>query len=356
MTATVEAEMSIPAVPHRPRRWAIAVAVLSGLLLASGGLIAGLAIDGSGSPTTTAPKADGSSVTLGTVESVEPVAAVAAALSPSVVQIERADGVGSGFVYDASGLILTAAHVVDGVSSVTVVLPDGERVDGTVIGADQGYDVAVVRIEADGLVAAPLALGSDLAVGQTAIALGSPFGLEGSVTSGVISAVGRNVAGSDGRVRTVIQTDAPINPGNSGGPLADREGRVIGINDFIFSPSGGNAGVGFATPIGIAHEVAARLVAGETIGTGFLGVAGTAPESGIAGALITEVVPGSPAESAGIAVGDLVIEIDGEQVRSMEDLAAVVQQHEPGATLQLTIVHGSTSREVSVILVERPAA
>ena len=301
---------------------------------------------------TTTTSAVATSVTMPAGE--EPIAAVARSLMPSVVQIESSAGVGAGFVYDSAGYVLTAAHVVEGYSQVSVVLADGTRTDGTVVGFDSGTDVGVVKVDVPNLVVAPLAVDVQLEVGQTAIALGSPFGLEQTVTAGVISAIDRSIQAPDGRVRTVLQTDAAINSGNSGGPLADRQGRVIGINDFIVSPSGGNDGVGFAIPITTAKDIADRLVAGETIGTGFLGVTGTDPQSGAPGALITDVVVGSPADQGGMQANDLVVSIDGRQVRSMDDLAADIQAAAPGTEVSIGVRRGGQALTLQVVLGSRP--
>jgi len=348
-----------PAPPrHAERRLWLAVAFL--IALGTFGAGFGIAhLSGSGDALTsttvasaTSTAAASTAVTLPVGD--EPVAAVARSLSPSVVQIETGSGVGAGFIYDSEGHILTAAHVVEGYGEVTVVLADGTRTGGTVVGYDSGTDVGVVQVDAPGLVPAPLAVGIPLEVGQTAIALGSPFGLDQTVTAGVISAVDRSVQAPDGHVRSVLQTDAAINPGNSGGPLADREGRVIGINDFIVSPSGGNDGVGFAIPITMAKGVADQLVAGETIGTGFLGVVGTDPQTGAPGALITEVLADSPAATGGLLVDDLVVSIDGRPIRSMDDLAAAVQATQPGTEMSLGVQRGDQALTLTVVVGSRP--
>jgi putative serine protease PepD len=281
----------------------------------------------------------------------EPVASVAKALLPSVVQLETGSGVGSGVVYDPDGLVLTAAHVVEGASEVTVRLADGARIRGEVVGADEATDVAVVRVARTGLDAAALAVDSPVRVGQLAVAIGSPFGLEGTVTSGVVSAVGRSVVMGDGEsVASMIQTDAPINPGNSGGALADRRGRVIGINDSIRTPTGANAGVGFAIPIDTAASVAEDLLRGREPSIGFLGVSGSEPVSGPGGALVTEVHPGTPAASAGLQQGDLITEFDGRRIESMLELAAAVRSTSPGTrvTLEVRRSGASISTQVSV--------
>lgn len=283
-------------------------------------------------------------------EGEEPVAAVAAALLPTVVQLQTEAGLGSGVVYDESGLILTAAHVVGSSEQVTVRLANGEQLTGDVVGADPNSDIAVVDVDHADLVAAPLAVNEDLEVGQTAVALGSPYGLEQTVTSGVVSATDRSLVGSDGIVRTAIQTDAPINPGNSGGPLANLEGEVIGINDAIFSQSGGNEGVGFAVPVAVAKHVADLLVTGEPIEVAFLGVSGTSPSQGRAGVLVTGVVSDSPAEDAGIMVGDLITRIDDNQVETMVDLAAEIRARQPGDQVMIRLLRGGEPVDLDVTL------
>jgi putative serine protease PepD len=290
----------------------------------------------------------------------EPVAAVARALLPSVVQLETGQGLGSGVIYPTSdnnaGYILTAAHVVqDAGGRVTVRLADGTKLTGQVVGTDAGTDIGVVKVDRSGLPPAALAAkDAPLQVGQMAVAIGSPFGLEGSVTSGVVSAVNRSLPTGRGNVFEVIQTDAPINPGNSGGALADRNGRVIGINDSIQSESGGNEGVGFAVPIDIAAASATRIVQGKATATGYLGVGGTDPTLGRAGALINEVVSGGPADKAGLQVGDLVVAINGKKVQSMDDLAAQVRLLGAGQRADLTVVRGGKEQSVTATLTNRP--
>ncbi len=281
----------------------------------------------------------------------EPVAFVAAVLRPTIVQIDTRTGLGSGFIYDESGLIMTAAHVVEGSTDVLVTFADGSKVDGVVVGQDPISDVAVVAVDVDGpLPVAELALDDELVPGQLAVAIGSPFGLEQTITAGIVSNVSRPVIGSDGTIRDLVQTDASINPGNSGGALADRQGRVIGINDLIFSRSGGNDGVGFAIPIGYAKQIADQLVSGGEVQTARLGVGGTDPALGTAGALITSVESGSPADLGGIEVGDLVIGLDGESIQSFVDLAAAVRAQFPGENVVITVLRdgGEVDLEVSL--------
>ena len=340
---------------RRPSR--LLAAGAAAVVLLAGGYGIGQALDrdpapaGAGIPTAAA----GASVKPGE----EPVAAVAKALLPSVVQLNVNDGggqegLGSGFVYDKNGYILTAAHVVDNADQVTVRLSDGSRLRGQVLGTDDVNDVAVVKVDRNNLKAAPLAIGIPLQVGQLAVAIGSPFGLDDTVTAGVVSATNRILQGAG---REVIQTDAPINPGNSGGVLADREGRVIGINDAIApGNNGGNVGIGFAIPIDVAAKSAEAIVQGKPVQTGYLGVGMTDPTSGRAGALVQEVQPNSPAAKAGLRVGDLVVAIDGKAVESYDELASQIRSHKPGDKVTLKVVRDGSETDVSATLAQRPSS
>ena len=343
--------------PHRSRGWGRAAALAAVAVLAVGSFVAGQALRDDGSPeavtsatsVTTAPGRASS-------DGDEPVAAVASALSPAVVQIETGSGLGSGFVYDADqGLILTAAHVVEGASDVTLRLADGRTADGTVVGTDAGSDIAVLRTDADGLTAASLALGESPEVGQLAVAIGSPFGLDQTVTSGIVSAVGRTVETPGGAV-AMVQTDAPINPGNSGGALADRDGRVIGVNDSIASESGGNVGVGFAVPIDTAKQIADQLVAGEPITSGYLGVsAGDVTDGSVQGAQVVQVEPGGPADEAGLETGDVITSVDDDAITSSADLVAAVRSRAPDTEVALTVDRQGDQAQVTVTLGQSPS-
>jgi len=285
----------------------------------------------------------------------EPAAAVAKALLPTVVEIRRGEsGIGSGFVYDRRGFIMTAAHVVEGVDQVDIRLYDGTKLRGEVLGTDEDNDVAVIKVDRDGLAAAPLAVGQTLQVGQLAIAIGSPFGLAETVTAGIVSSTDRVLP--DGR--EVIQTDAPINPGNSGGVLADRQGRVIGINSAIrpaSDGSNGNVGIGFAVPIDLAARSAKAIVQGTPLETGYLGVSTAPPAGSQDGALVQEVSPGSPAERAGLRPGDLVVGIDGQAVQDYSELAARIRGHKPGDKATLKVIRDGDETTVSATLTQRPA-
>jgi putative serine protease PepD len=290
-------------------------------------------------PATTAPP-------LTSDDEVEPVTAVANALSPSVVLIDTGVGQGSGIVWDAAnGYIITNDHVTDQADTVAVLFGNGVRVNGVVVGGDSARDVAVVQVDPSevDLVAATFAPTETVEVGQLAVAIGSPFGLDQSVTSGIVSAVNRinRFGGSDAANPVpvaMIQTDAPINPGNSGGALANRDGHVIGMNTSIRTESGDNAGVGFAVPSDTMLLIAERIVNGESLELGFLGVSGDTPTDGTLGALVTDVVAGEPAAAAGIEIGDLIISVDGGVVETMEELAADFKLFRPGEEVEVEVL------------------
>jgi S1-C subfamily serine protease len=336
----------------RPSRW-VAGAVAGVVLLAAGFGIS-QAIDNDATPAgvgipTAAPA---SATPVPSASGQEPAAVVAKALLPTVVEIRHDNGVGSGFVYDSNGYIMTAAHVIDGVDQVEVRLYDGTELQGKVVGTDDLNDVGVVKVDRTGLKAAPLGIGQDLQVGQLAIAIGSPFGLNETVTAGIISSTDRLLEG-----REVIQTDAPINPGNSGGVLADRQGRVIGINSAIRpgDNSNGNVGIGFAVPIDIAAKSATAIVKGEQIQIGYLGVRASATTGGTDGALIQEVTPDSPASKARIQPGDVVVSVDGKAIQNDSEMIAAIRAHQPGDKVTIGVVRGGNETTITATLTERPA-
>jgi putative serine protease PepD len=337
---------------RRPSRWL--AAVVAGVVLLASGYGISQALDDDAAPAgagipTAAPVA-GAPIQSGE----EPAAAVAKALLPTVVEIRHDNGVGSGFVYDSNGYIMTAAHVIQGVDQVEVRLYDGTQLRGEVVGTDELNDVGVVKVDRTGLKAAPLGVGQQLQVGQLAIAIGSPFGLNETVTAGIISSTDRLLEG-----REVIQTDAPINPGNSGGVLADRRGRVIGINSAIRpgDNSNGNVGIGFAVPIDIAAKSAAAIVKGEQPQIGYLGVtpSPSITSGGRDGALVQEVAPDSPASKAGIQAGDLVVTVDGKAIENYSELIAAIRAHQPGDKVTLGVVRGGSETTITATLTQRPA-
>jgi len=361
-TTPVPDRPAAPQLPPEHRAWGrgIVAAVIVAILMVGAGFGAGrvTADDEPSDHVAATPVRDdrttGTPPVAGSAD--EPVEAVAQALAPAVVQIETGQGLGSGFVYDASGLVLTAAHVVDGADQVTVRTADGKPHDGDVLGTDDSSDVAVVKIDGGSdLQVAQLATGEDIRVGQMAVAIGSPFGLDQTVTAGIVSAVDRTVQTPGGAI-PMLQTDAPINPGNSGGALADRFGRVIGINDSIASESGGNQGVGFAIPIDTAVSVADRLEKGEKVTPGYLGVSATDPTQGgdTQGAFLAQVDPDSPAADAGLQRGDIVTEVDGTEVDSATDLVAAIRTRTPGDTVALTYERDGQAKTAKITLGTAP--
>lgn len=269
-------------------------------------------------------------------------------------------GQGSGIIYDASGLILTNAHVLGDAETVRVQFADGTRAEGVVVGTAPATDVGLIRVDTDmALTPAVFADRSTVEVGQLAVAIGSPFGLQQSVTSGIVSAVGRAIREGTGDSAFVemIQTDAPINPGNSGGALANRFGQVIGMNTLIQTDGSlGNIGLGFAIPSDIALNIAQRILNGESTELGYLGIWGTDPEIGHPGALVVEVEPGTPADEAGLMEGDLIVLMDDEVVSTFTELAAKVQFRVPGTEVELEVVRDGDHITLSVVIGSRPPA
>jgi S1-C subfamily serine protease len=295
------------------------------------------------------------------------VARVATAVSPSVVHIAVAgmagSGSGSGVVLRHDGHILTNAHVVEGADQVQVTLPDGTIHRAEVVGADPSSDLAVVRAEDADDLPVPRFAAATPRVGHLAVAIGSPFGLEGSVTSGIISALNRSLPGDSGTVINMIQTDAAINPGNSGGGLANADGEIIGINTAIISPSQGNDGIGFAIPISTALPVAEQLIDNGFAEHAQLGIQGQDVDPEAAdlynlgadrGALVVTVGDNTAAQDAGLRRGDIITAIDEEQVTSMTDLAGQITAHAPGDEVSLTVVRDGETRTIEVTLGSAP--
>lgn len=279
----------------------------------------------------------------------EPIADAAQVILPSTVHIQTQTGVGSGVVYDGDGLIVTAAHVVDGQDSVRVRFADGEQVEGTVIGRAPQVDIAVIEVDRTGLTAATFSTDKPR-VGQTAIAVGSPWGLESTVTAGIISAVDQTNCAFES-CSSMVQTDAAINPGNSGGALVDRNGHVVGINVSIFSSSGANDGVGFAVPADIAVDYAEAIISGDPIETALLGVTGDDVDTeGQAGAVITEVSAGTGAEDAGLQANDVIVGFDGVPINGIRDLQAQVRAHQPGETVEMIVLRDGEELRLTVTL------
>jgi Do/DeqQ family serine protease len=272
--------------------------------------------------------------------------------------IEReTQATGSGVIVDAAqGYVLTNSHVTENGNSIEVTTKDGRRLNARLIGRDPETDIGVLQIPAGGLTAVPMGDSDRLQVGDFVLAVGNPFGLGQTVTSGIVSALGRSGLGIEG-YEDFIQTDASINPGNSGGPLVDLQGRVVGINTAILAPSGGNIGIGFAVPINIARQVMDQLIHYGEIKRGRIGVAiqDLTPDiaqalgtTRVQGAVIARVEPGSPAERAGLRTNDLVVAVNGAPIRNGAELKNHVVTARIGDQVDLTVVRGGAERTVAV--------
>lgn len=281
---------------------------------------------------------------------------------------QRNAGIGSGFVVRNDGVIVTNAHVVNGATSVSVATRDGTTYKATIVGVDETNDLAVIRIKAANLPVAPLGKSSDLIVGEWAIAIGNPFGFvlgnnEPSVSVGVISAVGRNLAGRSedgGLYIDMIQTDAAINPGNSGGPLVNANGEVIGVNSSIYSPTGGSVGLGFAIPIDRTRRIVEDLLEHGSVRQPWVGIrlqtpqVQTARDVASVGAVVARVIPGSPAERAGIRVGDQIVAAAGRTVRNPFEWEARLLDLRVGENLSITVKRGGRDQQISMQVADAP--
>jgi S1-C subfamily serine protease len=296
---------------------------------------------------------------------------------------ERGQSSGSGFVIDKSGHILTNAHVIEGASRVTVQFEDDKTTEAKVVGKDTSTDLALLKVDPAGLQLRPLALGDskDVQVGDPTIAIGNPFGLDRTLTTGVVSALQRRITAPNGfSIDNVIQTDAAMNPGNSGGPLLDAAGRVIGINSQIATggAGSGNVGIGFAVPIATAKDVIPQLKESGSVERAYIGITGLTIDRSIErlnlaaerGVLVQEVQQGSPADKAGIRGGDtratfdgsdialggdVIVEVDGHDVRSMDDVVRAVGDKKPGDSITVELLRDGRKRTVKVKLGRRPS-
>ena len=368
-----------PAHVRPPRGRASFGALLAAALI--GGLIGAAAVGGTlwsldrAAPAPVAPVVAQAPVPARLTIPTQPLEAVAAKVVPSVVNIAvesrdvfgTSSAVGSGVIIRADGYILTNNHVVEGATKIVVRLGTIDMT-ATVVGTDPTSDLAVIKIAKTGLPAATLGSSADLQVGEEVIAVGSPFGLDKTVTSGIVSALHRAnlTQGQSGLTSytNLIQTDASINPGNSGGALADLSGAVVGINTLILSPSGQlgqsqSAGIGFAIPIDFAKGIADQLVAGKKITHPYLGVSTASVDQAIAqyydlpvssGALIQQVSTGSPAEAAGLKVGDIIVRMGGTAIGSSEDVFTAVRAAAIGQKISVEVARGSRTMTMDVTL------
>lgn len=281
---------------------------------------------------------------------------------PEQQRERRTQSLGSGVVVDAKqGLVLTNNHVIDKADEITVTLRDGRQLKAELVGTDPDSDVAVIRVEADDLTAVPLGDSEDLRVGDFVVAIGNPFGLGQTVTSGIVSALGRSGLGIEG-YEDFIQTDASINPGNSGGALVNLRGELIGINTAILSQSGGNIGIGFAIPINMARDIMTQIVEHGEVRRGVLGAQAQDLTPDLArafgidrkrGAVLTQVVPGSAADKAGLKAGDVVVEINGRPVRNALDVRNSIGLLRVGEQVKLKVLRNGKTVSVNA-KVEEP--
>jgi S1-C subfamily serine protease len=309
------------------------------------------------------------------IEAVDRVAPAVVLISTQVGGLfGGASGTGSGVIYDADGWILTNRHVVEDAEAVIVALSDGRTFDGTVYGIDTLTDLAIVKVEGSDLPTAPIGTSRELSPGQLAIAIGNPLGYENTVTTGIVSGLGRQITASDASqtsaetLRNLIQTDAAINPGNSGGPLVNSAGQVIGINTAVSTTA---QGLGFAIPIDVAKPIMQQALDGEDLVRPWIGIYYTPITPALAeeqdlpvdsGALLATssggggaVFPGSPAEAAGLRDGDIIVALDGEQLTAETDLSTLILPHAPGDTVTLRVLRDNAATEIEVTLGKLPA-
>jgi putative serine protease PepD len=278
-------------------------------------------------------------------------------------QSEQTEDEGSGFVLNKSGDIVTAEHVVTGAQSIKVNFPDGHSATATLVGSDTGEDVAVIHVNVPSSELHPLTVGSSstLQVGDAVVAIGSPFGLPGTVTAGIVSALGRAIySPNDWSIANAVQTDAAINPGNSGGPLLNSSGQVIGINDQIDTNSttssgeGSSSGVGFAVPSSTVARVANEIISTGKAQNAYVGV--SLEQSSTGGAGVSCVVSGSPAAKGALKSGDKITAVDGHTVTTTNQFIATIADYSPGSTVNLTVLNSGSTKTVKVTLGTQPAA
>jgi putative serine protease PepD len=349
--------------PRNRNRLAAAVTVAA---IAGGGAGAGAVALTHGSSHST-PAAVASPSASNVASASLTVGQIAKASIPSVVEVDATEGAsqspfpgsaqgggtaqGTGFIYDTKGDIVTNDHVISGSSSVSVKLSDGSTYKATVVGTDPSTDLAVLHIDAPASKLVPLALAdsSKVSIGDGVVAIGNPFGLDGSVTSGIVSALNREiVAPDDTPIEGAIQTDAAINHGNSGGPLLNLQGQVIGVTSQIQSDSGGNDGVGFAVPSNTVSSIASQLISTGKAQHALLGVNVKTAASG--GVTVSAVSAGSGAASAGLKAGDVITAVDGTKVTTAEKLRAIIAGDKPGDKITLTITRNGSSQTLTATL------
>ncbi len=351
-------------------RTTVAVGVVAALLAAGAAVGAAVGLTHGGGIRTVTVGGGATPVPAANVTSELTAGQIAERYTGSVVEVVASEGGGSGgsfgqrssqaegtgWVYDSDGHIVTNQHVISGASSVKVTLSEGSTVTAKVVGSDVSTDLAVLKVDAPASKLTPLTLGdsSAVTVGEGVVAIGDPFGLEGTVTSGIVSAVGREIEAPDGTpIEDAIQTDAAINHGNSGGPLFDMHGDVIGVTSQIESNSGGSDGIGFAIPSNTVKSIAAQLIANGKVEHAFLGVQ---PQTAANGVRVAKVEPASGAAKAGVRAGDVITAVDGTSTSTAAALRAAIASHKPGDTVTLTIRRGGSKTTLHAKLGTRPAS
>jgi putative serine protease PepD len=279
----------------------------------------------------------------------------------AVVSVQAGGGSGTGFLIDRDGTIVTNAHVVGSASQVRVRFDDdASPVTARVVGTDPSSDLAVLKVDAsaaDGVTPLTLADSGTVEVGDAAIAIGFPLGLDKTATAGIVSGLEREIEAPNGfRIDEVIQTDAPINPGNSGGPLLDAKGRVIGVNSQIATSGagGGNVGIGFAVPSDTVREIVPKLQAGQSVERPWLGLSTTTPATGGSGAQVGAVTAGGPADKAGVREGDVVTKVDGTAITDPDAVADAIAAREPGDRIEVELRRGGVEQTLEITLGTRP--
>jgi putative serine protease PepD len=383
-----EPERAMPAPQPAPKRarvgfWRLLLAALVGGLVSAAGVAAVFSYGPLARPAVN-PALESTPKTLSVEVSAEdqPIEAAAAKVLPSVLNVavsktvatpfgnSTSSGVASGIIVRSDGYVLTNNHVVEGADKIVVRLGTDD-VTARVVGTDPSSDLAVIKVDRTGLPAATLGTSGNLQVGQTVVALGSPFGLDKTVTSGIISALHRSDLAQSGTsvaaYTNLIQTDAAINPGNSGGALVDLLGRVVGVNTLIFSNSGSpqSAGIGFAIPVDYAKSIADQLIAGKKVEHPYMGISAVTIDESLAaqyglpvtsGALVQNVAAGSPAERAGLKDGDIIVKVGGQPVRSFEEVLAAIRSSSIGQTLSVEVIRKARHLTVNVTLVSDQTA
>lgn len=320
------------------------------------------------------------SKTVVTTKTTDSAVSVVEKLGPSVVNIRtksvmndayhtnlEGSSLGSGVIFRADGYIITNNHVVSGAKEIIVTIGKDD-LPATLVGGDAETDIAVIKVDKKGLAAAEIGSSKDLKVGELAVAIGSPLGFEHSVTTGVISGMNRTVQdqpaqGAGVTYTNLIQTDAAINPGNSGGALADKTGRVIGINSLIYSQSGGSEGLGFAIPIETAKSVASQIIDKGVVTHPYIGIVGQTVDEAMAasmtlpvkqGAIISEVVAGSPADKVGLKKGDIIVKFNGDTIKSMVDLVSAIRAKSVGDKVDFSYYRDKDLKNATITLGDKP--